>query len=84
MLLHQVVLVYHVWMKRFICRVFNYDEKIIFLTYKLLSVLSTPSSGVRWNIKGNSVQFGDGPAAVTEDERCINVTDRIRLGRRSQ
>ena len=33
------------------------------------------SSGVRKNFKGNLVQIGDGPAAVTGDERCKNVTD---------
>ena len=33
------------------------------------------SSGVRRNTRGNPVQTGDGPAAVTGDERCIDVTD---------
>ena len=27
------------------------------------------------NTRGNPVQTGDGPAAVTGDERCIDVTD---------
>ena len=33
------------------------------------------SSGVRKNLNGNLVQIEDGPAAVTGDESCINVTD---------
>ena len=34
------------------------------------------SSGVHTNTKGNPVQIGDGPAAVTGDDRCTKVTDR--------
>jgi hypothetical protein len=46
-----------------------------------LSLLSRPLSGqlgsfrFRKGRKGNSVRIGDGPAAVTGDERCTHVTD---------
>lgn len=40
-------------------------------------------SGVRRNVKGNSVQIGDGPAAVTGDDRCT-MSLTTMSGRRSQ
>ena len=58
-------------------------EKKFQLTIPDACSLSIHSSGVRKNGRGNPVEFGDGPAAVTGDERCT-MSLTVRLGRRSQ
>jgi hypothetical protein len=45
---------------------------IVTLVVTALSVAREREAG-----KGNSVRIGDGPAAVTGDERCIDVTDHL-------
>jgi len=40
-------------------------------------------SGVRKNFIGNPVQIGDGPAAVTGDDRCTVMSLTFESGRRS-